>query len=263
VGDLAVWVTTDDAKRLHAAPGPPGNVPLVLSNSLGTDLRLWDAQVGAFEQHHSVWRYDTRGHGESDAPTGDYSVERLGKDLIAIMDATAHEQVDLCGISIGGLTALWVAIHAPDRVRRLVLANTAARIGDQDLWAERVRTARADGMRALADAAMPRWFTEGFRSRRPEVVERFRHTIERTSVDGYVGCCAALRDGNLRDLARRVACPTLIVTGTHDKATPPEGGTWLGAQIPGARVAELAAAHLSNVECADEFNSTVGGFLTA
>jgi 3-oxoadipate enol-lactonase len=261
--DVIVLIPTDDAQRLHVIAGSPGHVPLVLSNSLGTNCTLWDAQFAAFTPHHSVWRYDTRGHGESDAPAGEYSLERLGKDLIAVIDATAAEQVDLCGVSIGGLTALWTALHAPGRVRRLILANTAARIGDSNLWSERIRTARTDGMSPLAHSAMLRWFTESFCSRQPGVVSRFRDTLEQTNVDGYVGCCAALRDADLRSVALQVTCPTLIVTGTHDVATPAEDGRWLAGQIAGASVVELDAAHLSNVECAGPFNAAVWAFLTA
>lgn len=257
-----MFVTTDDAQRLHAIAGAPGHVPLVLSNSLGTNVALWEAQA-ALNRDHSVWRYDTRGHGESDAPAGEYSLERLGQDLINLIDATGAERVDLCGVSIGGLTALWTAVHAPNRVRRLILANTAARIGDLELWSQRIRTARADGMRPLAAAAMLRWFTDDFHARRPDVVGRFRETLERTNVDGYAGCCAALRDANLRSLAGQVACPTLIVTGRQDRATPPDEGRWLGERIRGAAVVELDGAHLSNVECAEEFNAAVRSFMAA
>ena len=263
MGDVIVVVTTDDAQRLHAIAGAPGHVPLVLSNSLGTDVALWNAQLAAFSPDHSVWRYDTRGHGESDAPAGEYSLERLGHDLITIIDASGAGRADLCGVSIGGLTALWTAVHAPSRVRRLILANTAARIGDAGLWSERIRAARAGGMAPLAAAATARWFTEKFRARRPDVVGRFRGTIERTNVDGYAGCCAALRDADLRSLAGQVACPTLIVTGRQDRATPPEEGRWLRERIRGATVVELDAAHLSNVECADEFNAVVRNFMAA
>jgi len=148
-------------------------------------------------------------------------------------------------------------------VRRLILANTAARIGDAGLWSERIRAARADGMRPLAAAAMLRWFTDDFRARHPGVVVRFRETLEQTNVDGYVGCCAALRDANLRSVAGQVACPTLIVTGRQDGATPPDEGRWLGERIGGAAVVELDAAHLSNVECAEEFNAAVRSFMAA
>lgn len=252
-----MFVTTDDGCRLSVSPGTPATIPMVLSNSLGTDRSLWDSQLEPFGRAHSVWRYDTRGHGESDAPEGEYSIERLGKDLLAIIDATSAARVDLCGVSIGGMTALWVAQHAPDRVRRIVLANTAAKIGDLATWSARINTAQAEGMNGIADATMMRWFTPEFRTARPDVVGRFHSTIARTRSQGYAGCCAALRDADLRDLTSTVTCPTLVVTGRHDPATPPEQGQWLADQIPGAQLVEFDAAHLSNVERPDEFNAAV------
>ena len=258
-----MFVATDDGVRLHVIAGTHDGVPLVLSNSLGTDTGLWSAQADALAQTHSVWRYDTRGHGQSDAPAADYSLDRLGKDLLAVIDASGAERADICGISIGGMTALWAAVHAPHRVRRVVLANTAARIGNDALWVERIRGARTDGMGVLAGASMARWFTEGFRTQHPDVVARLRKTFEATSVDGYAGCCAALRDADLRPVAGKVACPALIVTGRHDPATPPADGRWLGDQIRGARLVDLDAAHLSNVERAREFNDALRDFITA
>lgn len=234
---------------------------MVLSNSLGTDHSLWDFQVAAFSRQRAVWRYDTRGHGDSDKPHGDYSIDRLGKDLVAIIDATGAGRVDLCGISIGGMTALWVALQAPDRVRRIVLANTAAQIGDLGMWSARINTVRAEGLGALADATMTRWFTPEFRAARPEVVAGFHSTIAQSDTDGYAGCCAALRDADLRALVPQVACPALVVVGRHDPATPPAQGRWLAEQVRGAKVVELEAAHLSNVERSEEFNAAVATFL--
>jgi 3-oxoadipate enol-lactonase len=256
-----VIVAADDGCRLKVIPGPPGLVPMVLSNSLGTDHSLWDFQVAALSRERSVWRYDTRGHGDSGKPQGDYSIERLGNDLLAVIDATGTERVDVCGVSIGGMTALWVALHAPDRVRRIVLANTAAQIGDAGLWSARIKTVRTDGLGALADATMTRWFTPEFRAARPEVVARFHSTITHADAAGYAGCCAALRDADLRAQLSQVACPTLVVTGRHDPATPPAQGQWLAEQIAGARLVELEAAHLSNVERADDFNAAVLNFV--
>ena len=258
-----MFITTDDGVRLHVIGGTGAGVPLVFSNSLGTDTGLWNAQADALASSRSVWRYDTRGHGRSNAPPAEYSLDRLGRDLLAVIDASGAAQADICGISIGGMTALWAAVHAPHRVRRVILANTAARIGNDAMWTERIRGARTDGMRVLADASMVRWFTEGFRVRHPDVVTRLRRTFEATTVDGYIGCCAALRDADLRPVAGAVACPALIVTGRHDPATPPGDGRWLGDQIRGARVVDLDAAHLSNVERADEFNAALRDFITA
>lgn len=252
-----MFVSADDGCRLNVLPGPQGSVPMVLSNSLGTDHSLWEFQMAAFSRQRAVWRYDTRGHGASGKPQGDYSIERLGQDLVAVIDATGAGRADLCGVSIGGLTALWVALHAPDRVRRIVLANTAAQIGDVGMWSARLNTVRTEGLGALADATMTRWFTPEFRAVRPDVVARFHSTIAHADAAGYAGCCAALRDADLRALVSNVACPTLVVTGRHDPATPPAQGRWLAEQIAGARLVELEAAHLSNVERADDFNTAV------
>jgi 3-oxoadipate enol-lactonase len=254
--------TTDDGCRLSVTvDGPPGGPSIILSNSLGTDARLWDRQVGLLSAVHRVWRYDMRGHGASDAPASDYTIARLGQDVLSIMDANAISRAHLCGISIGGVVALWVAVHAPKRVDRLVLANTAARIGNEALWKERMHVARTEGLGSLAEAAMGRWFTEPFRQHEPDLVASFRDTIVRTSVDGYLGCCAALRDADLRSVASRVRAKTLIVTGLHDIATTPADGTWLANAIAGARLVELDAAHLSNVERAEAFNDAVLAFL--
>lgn len=255
-----MFVTTNDGCRLHVLAGDAVPVPLILSNSLGTDHTLWDPQLPALNRA-ATWRYDTRGHGKSAAPTGEYSIARLGQDLLSVIDATGASQADVCGLSIGGITALWVAIHHPSRVRRLILANTAARIGDLALWETRIQTVRSGGLGAIAEGTMQRWFTAGFRESHPDIVEGIRATFEQTSADGYVACCAVLRDADLRSLAHQVKCPTLVMTGAHDPATPPEAGVWLGSQIPGAQVVTLDAAHLSNVERPQEFNAATQVFL--
>ncbi len=256
--------TTDDGCRLaYALTGAETATALVLANSLGIDHSLWDRQVDGFAERYRVLRYDTRGHGASDAPAGDYTIDRLGRDVLSLMDGAGIDRAHVCGVSIGGLTALWLGIRAPGRVHRLVLANTAAKVGSLEFWAERMRLARADGLAALADATMQRWFTERFRRAEPEVVERMRATLLRVPVAGYLGCCAALRDADLRDVAARVRAPSLIVSGTFDVATPPAAGDALAASIPGARLREFDAAHLSNVECAPQFTRAVLEFLEA
>ncbi len=256
------WCTTDDGCRLaYTLIGPEAGPPLVLSNSLGTDRGLWDAQISTLSGEHRILAYDTRGHGASDAPEGPHTIERLGRDVMALMDHVGVARADVCGISIGGLTALWLGVHAPDRVGRLVLANTAARIGSVASWTERMTAVSAGGTAAIADATMARWFTEGFRTAHPETVVRVRTTFVSTPTAGYLGCCAALRDADLREAAARVAAPVLVITGTHDPATPPADGTRLAATIPGATLLELDAAHLSNIERADVFTEAVRRFL--
>lgn len=254
--------TTDDGCRLaYDVTGPPTAPVLVLSNSLGTDHTLWDPQMEAFASTHRVVRYDTRGHGASDAPASDYDIARLGRDVLSLLDGLGVARADVCGISIGGLTALWLAIHAPARVGRVVLANTAARIGSEALWRERMRGVRERGLAALVEPTMARWFTAEGRAASPATIARLSATLSSMAPDGYLGCCAALRDADLTALVPRVTRPCLVVTGRHDVATPPEAGAWLAATIPGARLVELDAAHLSNLECAAGFTAAVTAFL--
>jgi 3-oxoadipate enol-lactonase len=253
--------TTADGCRLAVeVEGGPERPAIVLLNSLGTNHRLWDRQMPALTGWRVV-RTDMRGHGASDAPAAEYSIERLGRDVLSIMDALAIERAAVAGISIGGMVTLWLAIHAADRVERAVLANTAAHIGSESLWNERLRIARSEGLRPLADAAMGRWFTEAFRQREPDTVAVFHGMITSTPVDGYAGCCAALRDADLRPRASGVRRPVLVITGAHDLSTPAADGRSLADAIPGARLIELDAAHLSNVEQAAAFNDALGGFL--
>jgi 3-oxoadipate enol-lactonase len=255
---------TDDGCRLaYALSGPEAAPPLVLSNSLGTDRGLWAGQIAAFSQRHRVLAYDTRGHGASDAPSGDYPLDRLGRDVVSLMDHAGFAHTDIAGVSIGGITALWLGVHAPGRVRRLVLANTAARIGSVPFWAERIRLVGAEGVAALAEVTMERWFTPAFRSAQPETVARMRATLLAVSVAGYLGCCAALRDADLHREVPSVVAPTLVVTGAQDVATPPAAGAWLADAIAGARQVGFEAAHLANVECAAAFTDAVLAFLDA
>jgi 3-oxoadipate enol-lactonase len=253
---------TDDGCRLeYELAGSIAAPPLVLSNSLGTDRGLWDTQFGAFAERFRVLRYDTRGHGASDAPEGEYTLGRLGRDVLSLMDHAGMPGAHVCGVSIGGITALWLGVHAPDRVRRLVLANTAARIGTEASWEERMSTVRAGGVASLADATMGRWFTAAFRAAQPQTVARIRATFVGTSAAGYLGCCAALRDADLRADAGKVRAPSLVIAGAHDPATPPELARAMAATIPGSVMAQFDSAHLSNVECATEFTGVVLRFL--
>lgn len=254
--------TTADGCRLAFRLDGPAEAPvLVLSNSLGSDHSLWTPQMDRLAEHHRVLRYDTRGHGASESPAGDYGLDRLGRDVLSLLDAVGVVRAHIAGISIGGLTALWLGVHAPWRVDRLVLANTAARIGTRELWEERQRVAASEGLDGLADAAMGRWFTEPFRRAAPDTIRGLRETFRRGSPVGYAGCCAALRDADLREAAPGVTAPTLVVAGLRDPATPAADGRWLARTIPGARLVEFDAAHLTNVECAAEFTVAVDGFL--
>jgi len=197
--------TTDDGCRLSYVMSGHHEAPaLVLSNSLGTNHRLWDGQLDRLERLFRVLRYDTRGHGDSGAPAGDYSLSRLGRDVLSLMDHVAITRAHIGGISLGGITALWLAVHAPDRVDRLVLANTAARIGSTESWGERMQLVTNGGIAAIADATMERWFTRRFREAQPATVAGIRAMLLAVPATGYLGCCATPTCGLE---PARCACP--------------------------------------------------------
>jgi 3-oxoadipate enol-lactonase len=238
------------------------NAPVVLfAHSIGTTRDLWLPQVPAFTAAYRVVRYDARGHGRAPAPDGDYTIDRLGRDALDVLDAAGAQRAHVVGLSLGGLTAMWLAIHAPGRVDRIVLANTAARIGTPDRWNERIAQVRAEGMAIVGESALTRWFTGEFRARDPRTVDRYRAMITACAPQGYNGCCAVLRDTDLRDDLPRITAPTLIIGGAHDVATTPADAELLHARIPGARLLTLPAAHLSNVEQPGAFTDAVLGFL--
>jgi 3-oxoadipate enol-lactonase len=234
---------------------------LLLSNAIGTTSALWDRQAGPFAQAYRVVRYDTRGHGRSEAPPGDYTLEQLGRDALTVLDAAGADRAHVCGLSLGGLTTMWLALHASDRVDRIVLANTGARIGTLELWHQRIAQARSVGMAAIAEAMPARWFTSAFRDNSAEIPEAFAAMVASCDPNGYAGCCAAIRDADLREQIRWITAPALVITGAEDPATPPSDGALLAARIPGARSIELDASHLSNVEQADAFTAAVLEFL--
>ena len=255
-------ITVDGCRLSFSVAGPEQAPALLLLNALGTTTGLWDAQLAPFSRAFRLIRCDTRGHGGSDAPPGDYTLDRLGHDALAILDAAAAPRAHVCGISLGGLTALWLGRYAPERTDRVVAANTGARVGTPEMWRQRVSAAREAGMAALAKPATERWFTERFRRTHPETVNRFRAMISGCRAAGYAGCCAVLRDADLRNEIHRIDAPTLVVTGTHDPATPPSLGEGIWKAVAGARVVELDAAHLANVERPEAFNAAVIEFLT-
>jgi 3-oxoadipate enol-lactonase len=248
--------------RLHyEISGCKDGAPLVLMNSLGSDLRMWDKVVAVFEKRWRVLRYDVRGHGESSVPTPPYTIEQLGIDLLFLLDACGIERACFCGLSLGGLTAIWMGMFAPHRVDRMVLANTAARIGTVAGWDERVTAVRSADMAQLAEATLGRWFTPAYRERHPGEMETIRAMISRTHPQGYSGCCEALRDTDLRNGLCAIEAPCLVIAGTHDPATPPEDGRGLHAELRGSRYVELDASHLSAWERAEEFAREAGSFL--
>jgi len=242
--------------------GNPAGPPVLFSNSLGTTCDLWTPQVEALSQTFRIIRYDTRGHGSSDVVAGPYTIETLGLDAVAILDAADVPQAHICGLSLGGLTAMWLGVHRPDRVRSVTLVSTAARIGNAMMWEERIVQVQTSGVGSLANAAMERWFSRGFRASHPEIVSMYHRMLSATPAIGYAACCAAIRDADLRSAIVRISAPTLIIAGDHDPVTPPADAQAMHERIAGSRVSLLDAAHILNVEQAAVFNDLLNTFIT-
>ena len=243
------FITTGDGCRIaYRLDGEPDAPVLMLSNSLGTDMAMWQPQMATWAQHFHVLRYDQRGHGSSDAPTGAYSMDRLGRDVIELIDALELDSVNFCGLSLGGMTGQWLGIREPARLKRLVLANTSSFMGPPSNWDARITMVLDQGMTPLAAASVERWFTGNFVASVPDAIAPILAMLEATDATGYAGCCAAIRDMDMRKTVKLVGTPTLIIGGAHDPATPPVHSEALADAIANSRLVMLEAAHLSNVE---------------
>lgn len=253
----------DGIRLQYRLDGPAGAPVVVLSSSLGTDHRLWEAQVPALAERFRVLRYDPRGHGGSSVPPGPWDIAALGRDVLGLLDALRLGDVSFCGLSMGGMVGMWLGVNAPRRIRRLVLANTAAWIGPPARWDDRIAAVRSGGLVALADGVLGLWLTPAFRAANPDEVSRLRALLVSTPPEGYTAACGALRDMDQRASVRAVRAPTLVVAGASDRATPPQDARFLADAIPGARLVELAAAHLSNVEAAADFTRELLAFLSS
>jgi 3-oxoadipate enol-lactonase len=254
-------IEVDGANIWYSVDGRAEAPPLLLIHSLATTHELWARQMPAFTAFARVIRYDMRGHGRSTSPAGELTIERFGRDALAVLDAAGVSRADVAGVSLGGLTTVWLGEHAPDRVRRLVLANTAARIGTSDTWSARIRAVREGGMELAADLAIPRWFTDGFRENHADIVAAYRAMVLACPLESYVGACAALRDADLRAGAQRIAAPALVIAGSEDRSTPRADSEWMRDNFPDAHMELLEAAHLANVERPEEFTELVRDFL--
>ena len=239
----------------HHIEGPEGAPVLVLANSLGTTLELWDRNVDAWTPSLRVLRYDARGHGGSDVPPGPYSVEQLGRDVLGLLDELGIERASFCGTSLGGATGLWLAANVPERIERLVVACSSARFGEPDRWRERAQLVRAGGVEAIADVVVSRWFTADA-SR--ELVDVHRAMLVSTPRDGYVATCEAVGGWDFRDRVGEISTDTLVIAAAEDRAAPLEYSELIADRVPSSRLVVLdRAAHLANVERADAFSELV------
>lgn len=266
VNDKAFQLKTSRGAFRVAVDGDETAPALVLSNSLGTTLEMWAPQVAAFSAGHRLIRYDTRGHGGSPVTPGPYSFDDLGQDVLAVLDALQIKRAAFCGISMGGHTGLWLGIHAGPRLSAIAVCNSAAKIGAEPAWRERaamVRSGGAAGMRALANSAPGRWFTDGFIHAHPATVQQAQEGIAGIDPEGYASCCEALASSDLRADIGRIAVPTLLLAGESDPVTTVADAQAMQAGIPGARLAVVPASHLSNLEAPQAFNQALLDFISS
>ena len=234
---------------------------LVFSNSLGTDLTMWDKQVELLGAEFNILRYDTRGHGKSEVVEGEYSIEMLGNDVLDLLDYLKIEKVNFCGLSIGGLTGQWLGIHAPERLNKLILCNTAVKIGNAEGWNSRIETVQKNGLDSIVSGTLERWFTPEFVTQNKTEVDSVLSKFVQTPLAGYISCCAAVRDADFTVEVSKISVPTLIISGTEDLVTTVKDGDFLMEKIPNSILAALKTAHISNIEKADDFTKLVIEFI--
>jgi 3-oxoadipate enol-lactonase/4-carboxymuconolactone decarboxylase len=256
------FATIHNVRMFYRLQGNAGKPVLILSHSISTDHAMWEPQIGDLLPHFQILRYDTRGHGASEATAGEYSIEMLGQDILALADTLEISQFAFCGLSLGGAIGQWVTVHAPERVTRLVLANTSPQFVPRTNWEARIAAVGKGGMSAVVDVAMQRFFSPDTLAKQNPHVTSIRSVFLGTDPVGYLGCCAALRDMNHGKLLRQIESPTLVISGERDVATPWSGhGERLAQEIPGAKALHLAAAHLSNLERPRSFTTALLEFL--
>ena len=248
----------------HRLDGPDDAPVVVLSTSIGTTLEMWDEQVPALAEHHRVLRYDHRGHGRSPAPPGPYAMSDLAGDVVELLNRLRLDRVSFCGLSMGGMVGQWLAVHAPERIERLVLCATKAFEATPEKWHGRAATVRAHGVEAIADTVLAVWLTDGFRARHPDVTARYRAMMLDNAAEGYAGCCEAISRFDVRARLGAISAPTLVIAGAEDTAIPPEEARALSEAIPDAGLALIEdAAHLPNLERPEAFTARLLDHLTA
>lgn len=256
------FITVNQTRIFYRLEGKDGLPVIVLSHSIGTDHAMWAPQVPDLTQQFQVLRFDTRGHGASESPSGEYTVEHLGRDVLALVDGLNISKFAFCGLSMGGAVGQWLALHAPERLTRLILANTAPRFGTPEHWNSRIQAVREGGMKAFLEMALGRFFSPEFVARSSPEVANIRSVLLGTSPVGYTGCCAALRDFDSRAELEKIRTPTLVIVGEKDVATPLAGnGDILAQRMAGAKLVRLPAAHLSNLEVPRSFTAEITAFL--
>lgn len=255
------FVHLPDTQLHYELSGKASAPVLVLAHSLGVGLDMWQPLLPPLCAHFRVLRFDARGHGSSAIPNGPLTIETLALDVLALLDALQIPKAHFCGLSMGGAVGQWLGIHAPERILKLVLANTSPKFGEAENWNARIDLVRREGLASVIEGTLERWFTADFRAGNPPVVARTQQSIEATDPRGYIACCAAVRDADFRTTVKKITVPTLVIAGSNDPVSPPSDGQFLASQINGARYTELPAAHLSSVEAPEAFAAALESFL--
>ena len=253
--------SSDNADIHYQTFGDANHPALVFSNSLGTQHSMWQAQIDAFAQDYFVICYDTRGHGQSSAPQGPYTLAQLGQDVVHLLDHLNVKTAAFCGISMGGLTGQWLAIHAADRFNAIVVCNTAAKIGQAQAWLDRAALVREQGLAPIASTAAGRWFTENFVQAHPEVVAELSANLGSGSAEGYASCCEALAEADVREELKAIKVPVLIIVGAQDPVTTVADGEFMQQRIANSQLVSINASHISNIEQPEAFNQAVAQFI--
>lgn len=254
-------ITSQEVTLHYQTFGDAHKPALIFSNSLGTNLSMWQKQIDYFKQNFFVICYDTRGHGASSTPQGSYTLDQLGNDVIQLLDHLNIAKASFCGISMGGLTGQWLAIHSPARFNHVIIANTAAKIGQAQAWQDRAELVREQGLQPIAETAASRWFTEDFIQQHSFTVVALSDDLVTGSADGYANCCDALALADLREELAKINIPVLIIAGQYDPVTTVADGKWMQQHIANAQLVEINASHISNIEQPKQFNQFLDQFL--
>lgn len=255
--------TSNDTEIHYQTFGDCAQPALIFSNSLGTNFNMWQPQIDTLKNDFYIVCYDTRGHGKSSAPQGPYSIDQLGTDVIHLLDHLHIKKAIFCGISMGGLTGQWLAIHYPDRFNHVIVCNTAAKIGQENAWNERAQLVREEGLDSIASTAASRWFTENFIKNHADVVATLSTNLAAGSPEGYASCCEALSKADLREQLKNIRIPVLVVAGSKDPVTTVADGQYMVNNIKSSALFEIDASHISNIEQPEVFNQVLKQFIKA
>jgi 3-oxoadipate enol-lactonase len=252
---------SNDAAINYATFGDASKPAIIFSNSLGTNYQIWQPQINFFKKNYFIVCYDTRGHGASTAPQGPYSIEQLGTDVVNLLDHLNIQKANFCGISMGGLTGQWLAIHHPERFNHVIVCNTAAKIGQEQAWNDRAQLVREQGLKPIAETAASRWFTEPFIRSNTAIVESLSDDLGAGSPEGYASCCEALAKADVREQLKNIKVPTLVVAGQKDPVTTVADAQYIINNVRSSSLFEINASHISNIEQPRAFNQAMQSFL--